>query len=311
MVSDYNLPEPNSGEGDSGGKPSHRVVYDLVKERARELADRPFTLVILVAPCVVRDANVGHQLASGNSSWCPKLESRTTHPTAGPSCVRSQATPGSSCAGVARVSECRAGKGQLNPVKPWNAAFKTESASYALWNGEQPQLQRFLANKVLPAHLKYGDEAGSSRLGARLAATTAARDASWCSIRPSAAARTFWAAMARICSGESPSPARPAGRGLCSAGERCGPIDTADHGLSVFVLGMVLTEAEGGGQEVRGPNDVVGRRRPRPHVLPVRLRNPNRRQQAAFGHGERRQDKSDKSDKSTKKNKNKTSNTSA
>ena len=26
--------------------------------------------------CVVRDANVGHQLAGGNSSWCPELESR-------------------------------------------------------------------------------------------------------------------------------------------------------------------------------------------------------------------------------------------
>ena len=29
--------------------------------------------------CVVRDANMGHQLAGGNSSWCPELESRTTH----------------------------------------------------------------------------------------------------------------------------------------------------------------------------------------------------------------------------------------
>ena len=28
--------------------------------------------------CVVRDANMGHQLAGGNSSWCPELESRTT-----------------------------------------------------------------------------------------------------------------------------------------------------------------------------------------------------------------------------------------
>ena len=26
-------------------------------------------------PCVVRGANMGHQLAGGNSSWCPKLES--------------------------------------------------------------------------------------------------------------------------------------------------------------------------------------------------------------------------------------------
>ena len=30
-------------------------------------------------PCVVRDANMGHQLAGENSSWCPELESRTTH----------------------------------------------------------------------------------------------------------------------------------------------------------------------------------------------------------------------------------------
>ena len=29
--------------------------------------------------CVARDANMGHQLAGDNSSWCPKLESRTTH----------------------------------------------------------------------------------------------------------------------------------------------------------------------------------------------------------------------------------------
>ena len=28
--------------------------------------------------CVVRDANVGHQLAGGSSSWCPELQSRTT-----------------------------------------------------------------------------------------------------------------------------------------------------------------------------------------------------------------------------------------
>ena len=28
---------------------------------------------------VVRDANVGHQLAGGNSSWCIELESWTTH----------------------------------------------------------------------------------------------------------------------------------------------------------------------------------------------------------------------------------------
>ena len=28
--------------------------------------------------CVVRDANMGHQLAGGHSSWCPELESRTT-----------------------------------------------------------------------------------------------------------------------------------------------------------------------------------------------------------------------------------------
>ena len=28
--------------------------------------------------CVVRDANMGHQLAGGTSSWCPELESRAT-----------------------------------------------------------------------------------------------------------------------------------------------------------------------------------------------------------------------------------------
>ena len=31
------------------------------------------------AACVVRGANRGHHLADGRSSWCPKLESRTTH----------------------------------------------------------------------------------------------------------------------------------------------------------------------------------------------------------------------------------------
>ena len=30
-------------------------------------------------PCVVRDANMGHHSAGGHISWCPKLESRTTH----------------------------------------------------------------------------------------------------------------------------------------------------------------------------------------------------------------------------------------
>ena len=29
--------------------------------------------------CVVRDANMGHRLANGHCSWCPELESRTTH----------------------------------------------------------------------------------------------------------------------------------------------------------------------------------------------------------------------------------------
>ena len=28
--------------------------------------------------CVARDANMGHRLAGGHSSWCPELESRTT-----------------------------------------------------------------------------------------------------------------------------------------------------------------------------------------------------------------------------------------
>ena len=32
-------------------------------------------------PAWSADANMGHQSAGGNSSWCPELESRTTHPT--------------------------------------------------------------------------------------------------------------------------------------------------------------------------------------------------------------------------------------
>ena len=47
--------------------------------------------------CVVRGANMGHQLAGGNSSWCPELESRTTpsdgrRPAARAPCAR--APPG-------------------------------------------------------------------------------------------------------------------------------------------------------------------------------------------------------------------------
>ena len=32
-----------------------------------------------VRTCVVLTANMGHRLAGGNSSWCPELESGTTH----------------------------------------------------------------------------------------------------------------------------------------------------------------------------------------------------------------------------------------
>ena len=45
----------------------------------------PDALIILasiaraLAACAVRNANMGHQLAVGNSSWCPELESQTTH----------------------------------------------------------------------------------------------------------------------------------------------------------------------------------------------------------------------------------------
>ena len=40
---------------------------------------RPWSSSSSVWSCAVRDANMGHQLAGGNSSWCPELESRTTH----------------------------------------------------------------------------------------------------------------------------------------------------------------------------------------------------------------------------------------
>ena len=33
----------------------------------------------VVVTCVVRDANMGHQIEGGHSSWCPELESRTAH----------------------------------------------------------------------------------------------------------------------------------------------------------------------------------------------------------------------------------------
>ena len=39
----------------------------------------PFIPAVVGWACVVRDANMGHHLADGNSGWCPELESRTTH----------------------------------------------------------------------------------------------------------------------------------------------------------------------------------------------------------------------------------------
>ena len=33
----------------------------------------------LCVACVVKDANTGYQLACSHSSWCPELESQTTH----------------------------------------------------------------------------------------------------------------------------------------------------------------------------------------------------------------------------------------
>ena len=45
----------------------------------------PPTVTSMVSPascrvaCVVRDANMGHQLAGGHSSWCLELGYRTTH----------------------------------------------------------------------------------------------------------------------------------------------------------------------------------------------------------------------------------------
>ena len=44
--------------------------------------------LVLNHACVVRDANMGQQLAGGNSSWCPELESRTAHPAAPVSSAR-------------------------------------------------------------------------------------------------------------------------------------------------------------------------------------------------------------------------------
>ena len=35
---------------------------------------------------MVRDANMGHQLVGGNSSWCLESESRTTHRSFVPDC---------------------------------------------------------------------------------------------------------------------------------------------------------------------------------------------------------------------------------
>ena len=49
------------------------------RRRSSGYSRSALTLIIWPAACVVRDANMGHQLAGGNSSWCPELESRTTH----------------------------------------------------------------------------------------------------------------------------------------------------------------------------------------------------------------------------------------
>ena len=53
----------NTSERQCCGVPSPRVWYIPASESS---------------PCVVRDANMGHRLAGGNSSECPELEYRTT-----------------------------------------------------------------------------------------------------------------------------------------------------------------------------------------------------------------------------------------
>ena len=73
------LPEPHApgARGDlilvdeDLGRPAAQDVVGFA-----DLALRDDVLPDKMLLCVVRDANMGHQLAGGNSSWCPELEWR-------------------------------------------------------------------------------------------------------------------------------------------------------------------------------------------------------------------------------------------
>ena len=61
------------------GNQRERLFEDRL-DPARAMKKRAVsTFVMAPRSCVVRDANMGRQLAGSNCSWCPELESRTTH----------------------------------------------------------------------------------------------------------------------------------------------------------------------------------------------------------------------------------------
>ena len=79
----------SGGGGGGGGLPSiahqDEVRREVVRDGQYDVVHGVDVLRIAHA-CVVQTANMGHHLAGGNHSWCPELESRTTHPLSARRC---------------------------------------------------------------------------------------------------------------------------------------------------------------------------------------------------------------------------------
>ena len=65
-----------AGEGLVVEKPFRGKIRGRAVGRERDRGQAP-DLIQDEDRCVIRDANMGHHLDGGNSSWCPELESRT------------------------------------------------------------------------------------------------------------------------------------------------------------------------------------------------------------------------------------------
>ena len=85
---DPSLPEQPPAGRDSGRPVPMRSKLDEMWYGADQVTSAGVQPT--AATCVVRDANMGHQFAGGNSSWCPDLESRTTHRVSKPGPVHVQ-----------------------------------------------------------------------------------------------------------------------------------------------------------------------------------------------------------------------------